>query len=214
MKNNNENTKTVIILKNNNKIRVFIAIIAAVLLIITVFCGCQKDVAPASDNTATTAPSSAQLPTAAPATELSDWDRATLIWVPTTVLDFELRVKPGINYEMTPGDDHDYSFLSDDGNTVNLHIQSLDYEKYFENLLAFYRSKHPEKLLVNYSTQAVIVVYDSTCTEICTKLNYEHCLTTTGPSVESISSLFSNVMIRVEGNDYVPFVLDEGFVEA
>ena len=206
-----------IILKNNTKIRVFLALVAAVVLMITVFSSCQKDAAPASDNTASAAPLTTTTPTApsaAPATALSDWDRATLTWVPTTLLEFELRVKPGVYYEMTPGDDHDYSFLADDGITVNVHIQGLDYEKYFEQLLAFYRSKHPEKLLVNYSTQAVIVVYDSTRTEICTKLDNENCLTTTGPSIESISSLFSNVMIRVEGNDYVPFVLDEGFVEA
>ena len=151
--------------------------------------------------------------TPAPATGSSDWERSTSTWATNTLLKLEVRVKPGYNYTLTQGEDHDCTFLTDDGRSIYVQIQGLDYAQYFDSLLAYFKSKNPEKLLVCPSSQAVIVVYDSTRTEICTKLRDDHCLTTIGPDVDTITSFFDSVMIRVAGNDYTPLDLSEDFIE-
>ena len=104
-------------------------------------------------------------------------------------------------------------FKTDDGNTVSLLIQGLDYEASFDDMLSYFKSKNPEKLSVGKSSQTIIVVYDAENVEICSKLDDLYCLTTKAPDLETAEAFFSNVMIKVEGGDYTALDLSEDFEE-
>ena len=146
--------------------------------------------------------------------EKSDWNRATMKWVSGTLLNVELRVKSGFEYEMEPFEDnHGCKFRTSDGKEVSILVQGLDYEKSFDSLVAYFRSLNPEKLLVGKVSKTIISVYNSEETEICSKLSDMECLTIKTSDVETADDFFSTVMIRVERKDYSPLDLSEEFDE-
>ena len=144
----------------------------------------------------------------------SERDGATAKWVSSTLLRFELRVKPGFKYEMEPFEDnHGCKFRSSDGKEISILVQGLDYEKSFDSLVAYFKSLDPEKLLVGKTSKTVIAVYNSEETEICSKLSDMECLTIKTSDVETADEFFSSVKIKVEGVDYSPLDLSEIFDE-
>ena len=143
---------------------------------------------------------------------VSEWDGAILRWDPQTVLRFELRVKPGFVYELTPDDDCGCTFETGDG-TLYAVVQGMDYENTFEMLINYFKSCRPEKLSVGENTMTIIVVYDSDRAEICSKLSDTFCLTVKAADVETAERFFSTVMIQVEGEDYSPLDKSDVFDE-
>ena len=133
-----------------------------------------------------------------------NWAAATEKWVAGTELLFELRVKPNVNYTLEEKSYASCEITTEDGAKVLVHIQGLAYGKDFENMLKYFRSQYPEKLSYGKTSQNIIVVYNSASVEICSKINDVTCLTTTGTDVETVLAVFSNVMIKVAGADYVP----------
>ncbi|MBO4216559.1 MAG: hypothetical protein J5940_01290, partial [Clostridia bacterium] len=164
------------------------AIIILIICIAVFGRGCESDgiadtgteAAPAASETETTAvpvTESESETEIVPEETLSDWDRATTIWNAGTELRFELRVKPGFEYELMPDEDNLGCAFTHDGKTVHILIQGMDYENTFETLVMFFKSLHPEKLSVGENTKTIIAVYDGSETEICSKITDMHCLT-------------------------------------
>ena len=179
----------------------------AVAALLLCCCACQQQGEISSE------PASSESSASSEPEPVSDWDAATVIWTSGTLLMFELRVKPGIGYTADPQGYDGCLFKTDDGNTVSLLIQGLDYEDTFDALIMFFKGKNPEKLSVGKSSQTIIVVYDAENVEICSKLGDNHCLTTKAPDLETAEAFFSNVMIKVEGGDYTALDLSEDFEE-
>ena len=141
----------------------------------------------------------------------SDWDRATLKWKAGTVVEFEVRVRPGVEYSLSPTDHDKCDFVSAGGDLIHLEIQGLIYETGFDQLVAFLKSKNPQKLAVGKSTQTVIAVHDETRAELIFKLTETECLTAIAKDPATAKEFFSNVMIRVSGKDYEPLRSDEEY---
>ena len=189
---------------NGKKIIIKLLAMLAVAALLVCCCACQQQ-GEISSEPASSASSEPE--------PVSDWDAATVRWTAGTELKFELRVKPGIGYTADPQGYDGCLFKTDDGNTVSLLIQGLDYEASFDDMLSYFKSKNPEKLSVGKSSQTIIVVYDAENVEICSKLDDLYCLTTKAPDFETAEAFFSNVMIKVEGGDYTALDLSEDFEE-
>ena len=142
---------------------------------------------------------------------ISEWDKATNIWKAETGVSLELRVKDGVNYELTPGEDLLCTFRMEDGRVVTLHVQGLDYKNSFEAMVEFFNSKHPEKISVGKNSQLIIVEYDHDQTEIVAKINDMLCLTVIAQDAATAEAFFSDVMIRVDGNDFTPLDMNDEF---
>ena len=143
---------------------------------------------------------------------LSEWDSAQRIWVPDTELDFELRVRPDYEYESVPDEDNlGCTFRTDDGKEIHILVQGMDYENTFDQLIGYFKSTSPESLSAGKESQTVIVKHSSDETEICSKITDMLCLTTRAKDSRAAEEFFSRVMIRVEGEDYIPLDPDEDF---
>ncbi len=152
--------------------------------------------------------------TEAPAETGDDWDRATKIWVANTEPSFELRVRPGNFYDLTPDEDEDNQgcfLLADNGNSFHLLVQGLDYEKDFDVMVEYFKGKNPQKLSVGKETKAIITVYDEENIEIVCRLDGMTCLTIIAPDQEAVEDLLAGVMLRFDGEDYTALVKNEKY---
>ena len=183
-----------------------IALLAAAVLLLCC-CACRQQGEISSE------PASSESSASSEPEPVSDWDAATVRWTAGTDLKFELRVRPGVGYTAEPQEHDSCVFETDGGKTVDLIIQGLDYENTFDALISFFKGKNPEKLSVGKSSQTIIIVYDAENVEICSKLSDERCLTTKAPDLETAEAFFSNVMLKVEGEDYTALDLSEDFEE-
>lgn len=181
--------------------RKIIALLSFIVIFSICICSCNN-----TDIVTDSAEESATEP------DMSEWDRATLIWISNTDIDFELRVRPGVEYTLVPDDDNaGCTFKTDDGSAIYLTVQGLDYENSFEQMILYFKSLGPEKLSVGKKSSAIITVFTATETEIVYKLSDVRCLTTKAISTAVADEFFSNVMIRVNGEDYSPLDLSEEF---
>ena len=141
--------------------------------------------------------------TEATATEepVSDWDAAAVVWKAGTDLDFELRVRPGVGYTASERD-FDCCDFDVGGKTVSVKVEGMDYVNTFDQLVAYFESLDLANLLVSKTTQTVIADHGADGAEIVTKLDGMHCLTVKAPDVSCAEEFFSDVMMRVGGEDY------------
>ncbi|MBO4584957.1 MAG: hypothetical protein J5756_07855, partial [Clostridia bacterium] len=109
---------------NGKKIIIKLLAMLAVAALLVCCCACQQQ-GEISSESASSASSEPE--------PVSDWDAATVRWTAGTLLTFELRVKPGIGYTADPQGYDGCLFKTDDGNTVSLLIQGLDYEASFDD---------------------------------------------------------------------------------
>ena len=161
---------------------------------------------------ATTTATTATTAEPEPPEPISEWDSATIRWRANTALSFELRVKAGFEYDLSPDSNNQgCTFTSPDGKTIYIVVQGFNYEASFESLVAYFDGKDPERLSVGKESMTIVTEYDSYNTEIVSKLSDIECLTTLVSDVETADEFFSSVMIRVDGADYSPLDLDEDF---
>ncbi|MBQ7669377.1 MAG: hypothetical protein IJS45_01505 [Clostridia bacterium] len=181
-----------------------IVILFIIIALLSVFfCACKNE----EENDTGTVTDSETEP------DVSDWDKATLIWVSNTDISFELRVKPGFEYDLKPNEDNSgCTFTESDGKSVDLIVQGLDYEASFDQMILYLKSLDPEKLSAGKESKTIIAVYNAGETEIILKISDVRCLTAKAVDAETAEEFFSNVMIRVNGEDYLPPVLSEEFV--
>ena len=135
----------------------------------------------------------------------AEWDKSELRWVPGTALDFELRVRPGFEYELVQGNYDRCDFKAVGGTVVSLVIQGLDYGADFENLIRFYKTSGAEKVSIGKNTQTVIAVWNSSSTETVSKLTGIYCLTAQGSDEQTIAAFFDSVIIKVNGGFFTPY---------
>ena len=142
-------------------------------------------------------------------TETADeWESATLIWAPGTLLQFELRVKPGYAYELSPQkEDHSCTFTSPDGKSIKLLVEGLNYSESFEAMINYFTHKNTEKVLVGKKTSNIITTWNSSETEAVLKLSDTECLTVLAEDTDSMKAFFSTVIIKVNDSVFTP--LDE-----
>ena len=163
---------------------------------------------------ATTTATTATTAEPEPPEPISEWDSATIRWRANTALSFELRVKAGFEYDLSPDSNNQgCTFTLPDGKTIYIVVQGFNYEASFESLVAYFDGKDPERLSVGKESMTIVTEYDSYNTEIVSKLSDIECLTTLVSDVETADEFFSSVMIRVDGEDYSPLDLDEDFYE-
>ena len=146
-------------------------------------------------------------------TSALDDEPAPLKWVPGTAVEFELGVKPDIEYSLTPQDHDKCTFVDKNGAEIHLEIQGLDYETAFDQLVTFFKLQKPQSLLVGKQSKTVIVRYNDNETEIVSKLTEEECLTAKGQNQKTIEDFYSTVMIKVFGKDYTPIDSEDEFEE-
>ena len=141
-----------------------------------------------------------------------EWDRALIRWKPETLLDLELRVKPGYEYDLVTDEYHGCTFTSADQTEVYLDIQGLDYGNGgYEALIDYFKKSEFNILYVGKTSKFLIMVWDQNKTETVSQLDGITCLTAKGSDSRAISEFFSTVMIRVNGEDYFPFTEKEGY---
>ena len=185
----------------------------SVLLIISFiicFCACNgKTEAPETIKAEKTQDSNL---TSTPVETESEWDRSTIVFEVDTTVKFELHVKEGFSYSLENFDEGTGCiFSTSDGKPVSVHVQGFEYGKDYDNLVNFMKSLNPEKLKTGKTSKAIFAVYNSEKTEICTKITDSLCLTLIGENVDAIGSFLKTVMLRVDGNEYIPYDLSEEF---
>ena len=165
------------------KVSVFALIISS-LLLCCISCG-------GSGNETQSEPESTEA--TATGESVSDWDAAAVVWKAGTDLDFELRVRPGVDYKASEQNYYSCDF-DVGGRTV--------YGNTFDQLVAYFESLDLANLLVSRTTQTVIADHGADGAEIVTKLDGMHCLTVKAPDVSCAEKFFADVMMRVGGEDY------------
>ena len=132
------------------------------------------------------------------------WERSGIRWKPETALDFELRVKPGFEYELIKGDYDKCDFKTADGVTVSLIIQGLDYAADFEKLIEYYKTSGAEKISVGKNSKTIVTVRSGGA-ETVSKLTDNDCLTAKGTDEQTIAAFFDSVIIKVNGEFLNPY---------
>ena len=195
--------KTIIIISS-----LVVFALLTVLVVCLSTCRSEKNDQGQNDETSETSATSEPVETE------NDWDKATQKWVPNTALEFELRVRPGHEYEIEQHENNQGClFRTSDGKEVYILVQGLDYKESFDALIAYFKSNQPEKLTVGKTSKTVIVEYDRNQTEIVSKLGEKECLTTKTSDVKTAEEFFSSVMIKVAGKDILPLDLSEKYDE-
>lgn len=162
------------------------ALLIAALAVCCCACGVKAPSAPSSEPDVSSS-------------EPGEWEKAEVRWISGTEPPVELRVRYGAAYSAAPGGYDSCVFTTEDGKTVDVRIDGLDYENDFDALVGFMKSKAPEKLTVGKISKTVIAVYNAEETEICAKLTGVRCLTVKTSDVETAAAFFSNLMIEVDG---------------
>jgi len=139
------------------------------------------------------------------------WNESAVRWKYDSSVKLEIRVKPGVNYTIEDKKDDSCVIRLENGQTVSVEIWGLDYVNDFENMIGFFKSRNPEKVMVGKKTNVIVTAYDSTRTEVVSKLTDMLCLTTTGQDADTISHVFDNCLIRLNGKDYCPLDINEIF---
>ena len=142
---------------------------------------------------------------------ITELDWVERIWESNTEVKVKIRVIPGIRYKIEDVEYDRCVIRLEDGQSISVEVQGLDYPNQFENMIYYFTWLNTEKVMVGKKSSVIVVVHDSGKTEVVSKLNDEFCLTTIGPDAETIAGVFGNCFITCDGEDYVPLDLSEEF---
>ena len=173
-------------MKRSTLKKIAAALLIAALAVCCCACGAKTPSAPSSEPNVSSS-------------EPGEWEKADVRWSSGTEPPVELRIRSGAAYSAAPDSYDSCAFTTENGKTVNVRIDGLDYENDFDALVGFMKSKAPEKLTVGKLSKTVIAVYKAEETEICAKLTDMRCLTVKTSDVETAAAFFSNLMIEVDG---------------